>query len=139
MLSSTATYALRAMLYVARHETDGPVRVGDVAVALDLPQNYLAKVLHALARGGLLRSTRGKRGGFRLAKPPDHTTVHTVVWQFDGITTRRTCLLGRHDCSDRHPCPAHGRWRAIAEEIARFFRETTLGQLLDGHGQEVRS
>jgi Rrf2 family transcriptional regulator, iron-sulfur cluster assembly transcription factor len=136
MLSSTATYALRAVLYVARHEDAGPVRVGDVAAALDLPQNYLAKVLHALARGGLLHSTRGKRGGFRLAKAPAQTALHSVVRQFDQITTRRTCLLGRHDCSDRHPCAAHGRWRAIAEATALFFRETTLEHLLDGQGAE---
>jgi Rrf2 family protein len=134
MLSSTAEYAVRAVLYVAGHQAEGPVRVGDVAAALDMPQNYLAKVLHELARSGLLLSTRGKRGGFRLAKPADHIALHTVVSQFDGITTRRTCLLGRHDCSDRHPCPAHGRWRAIAEDTARFFRETTVGQLVDGHG-----
>lgn len=137
MLSSTAGYALQAVLYVARHETEGPVRVGDAAAALGLPQNYLAKVLHQLARSGLLLSTRGKRGGFRLAKTADHIALHAVVSRFDAISTRRTCLLGRHECSDRHPCPAHPRWRAIAEETARFFRETTVGQLLDGHDAVV--
>jgi Rrf2 family iron-sulfur cluster assembly transcriptional regulator len=131
MLSSTARYALRAVLYVARHEADGPVRVGDMAAALDLPHNYLAKVLHELAHSGLLRSARGKHGGFRLAKSPDHIALHTVVGRFDGVATRRACLLARQDCNDRHPCPAHGRWRGIAEETARFFRETTVGQLLD--------
>jgi Rrf2 family protein len=132
MLSSTAEYALRAVLYVAQHEGDGPVRMADVAAALDLPQNYLAKVLHELARSGLLRSARGRRGGFRLAKPADHIALHTVVGRFDGIDTRRTCLWGHHDCSDRHPCPAHGRWRPIAEAMAHFFRETTVGELLAG-------
>ncbi len=133
MLSSTAAYALRAVLYVARHEAHGPVRVGDAAAALGLPRNYLAKVLHDLARGGLLLSTRGKYGGFRLARPPDHIALHSVVARFDGVTTRRTCLLGLHECNDRRPCAAHGRWRAIAEETARFFRDTTVGELLDGH------
>jgi Rrf2 family iron-sulfur cluster assembly transcriptional regulator len=132
MLSSTAAYALRAVLYVARHQAEGPVCVGDAAAALGLPQNYLAKVLHELARGGLLLSTRGKRGGFRLAKAPHHIALHTVVGRFDAIGTRRTCLLGRRDCSDRHPCLAHARWRAIGEETARFFRDTTVAQLLDG-------
>lgn len=139
MLSSTAAYALRAIVYVARHETSGPVRVGEVAAALALPQNYLAKVLHELARSGVLRSSRGKYGGFRLARPAAHLTLHSVVGQFDGITTRRTCLLRHHECSDQSPCPAHDQWRPIAEETARFFRETTLDQLLDGHAAATPS
>ena len=137
MLSSTAAYALRAVLYVAGTEAGGPVRVGEAAQALGLPQNYLAKVLHELARSGLLRSTRGKYGGFRLARSPADIALHSVSERFDGITTRRTCLLGRGDCSDRHPCLAHARWRAIGEDTARFFRETTVGQLLDGQGAAV--
>lgn len=139
MLSSTATYALRAVLYVAQHQAEGPVRVGDAAAALGLPQNYLAKVLHELARGGLLLSTRGKRGGFRLAKPPHHIALHAVVGRFDAISTRRACLLGRRDCSDRHPCPAHTLWRAIGDETARFFRDTTVGELLHGAAAPVPS
>ena len=68
MLSSTAEYALRAVLYVAQHAAGGPVRVSEIASALKLPQNYLSKILHELTKSGILVSTRGKHGGFQLAR-----------------------------------------------------------------------
>jgi Rrf2 family protein len=130
VLSGTAEYALRAVVYIARRPGGEPVRATDLAQAIAVPRNYLSKILHGLSRAGVLRSTRGKRGGFRLAVPPEDLPLLRVVSVFDDVTARRTCLLGRPECSDRRPCPVHHRWKAASEEIARFFRETTLGDLL---------
>ncbi len=129
MLSGTAEYALRAIVYLAQHP-EGPVRAGDLAAAASVPQNYLSKVLHELARQGVLTSSRGKHGGFRLAIDPERLTLQRVVAPFDEVTQRKRCVLGRPECSDRRPCPAHHRWKSVAEEINRFFRETTVADLL---------
>ena len=131
ILSRTAEYALRAVLYVARHADNGLVRVGDVAQALTIPRNYLSKILHALARAGVLTSTRGKTGGFRLAVSADRLSLGDVVQEFDALEDRRQCLLGRPACSDRQPCAAHEKWKRTAESVASFFRETTVADLLE--------
>ena len=68
MLSRTSQYALRAILYLADQPVERSVRAIDVAENLDVPANYLSKILHTLARSGLLISERGPRGGFRLAR-----------------------------------------------------------------------
>jgi Rrf2 family protein len=129
VLSQTAEYALRAVLYLAeRGETD-PVRVGEMARALGLPQNYLSKTLHALVRSGVLSSVRGPQGGFRLARPAARLPLAVVVAPFDVITERRRCLLGRPECSDRGACAAHHAWKRTADHVARFFRDTTIGDL----------
>ena len=78
-ISGTSQYAIRAVVYVATHGTDAPVRVGPIATALDVPQNYLSKTLHILARAGVLRSLRGPRGGFQLAIPPARLTLARVA------------------------------------------------------------
>jgi Rrf2 family protein len=105
-----------------------------------VPETYLRKVLHELVRAGVLRSSRGKRGGFQLAVPPDRLTLLTVVSRFDHFTDRRRCLLGRPRCSDAAPCPAHGRWKAIAEQLARFFGTTTVADVLaDGSSPRRRA
>jgi DNA-binding IscR family transcriptional regulator len=52
------------------------------------------------------------------------------VQPFDDFSGPRSCLLGRPRCSDRNPCPAHNRWKGISEQVATFFRTTTLGDLL---------
>ena len=127
MLSQTAQYAMRAMIYLGEREGRGPVRVDEVAEALDVPRNYLSKILHALVKRGLLSSMRGPRGGFYLARQADGVTLLEVVEPFDDIEARRTCLLGKKECSDRRPCAVHAQWKATATEVARFYRETTLG------------
>jgi len=131
MLSQTAEYALRAVLYVAQHG-DRLVQAGEMARALRIPRNYLSKIVHALAREGVLESTRGKSGGFRLAQAPDRLYVVQVVSPFDRLGEVRHCLLGRPRCSDRAACAAHTRWKEVAERVAAFFRETTLAELLEG-------
>lgn len=131
MLSSTAEYALRAVLYVTQH-AGTPVRVGEIASALKLPQNYLSKILHELTKSGVLVSTRGKHGGFQLARPANRLSLHAVVSRFDPIETRRACLLGARSCADRHACAVHWRWKALSDQLVRFFRDTTVAELLAG-------
>ena len=130
MLSGTAEYALSAVVHIARQRGDAPVTANELSNALAVPRNYISKVLHELVRAGVLKSTRGKRGGFRLAVKADELPLLRVVSLFDGIGERRRCLLGRPECSERNPCPVHYRWKAVAEEIARFFNETTVADVL---------
>jgi len=130
MLSQTAEYALRASLWIAEHPDRAPVRVGDLAEALNIPQNYLSKTLHLMARAGVLQSIRGKHGGFRLARPAARTPLIEIVQPFERLGDTRACLLGRAVCSDAAPCQAHDRWKRVKEITASFFRDTTLADLI---------
>ncbi len=94
--------------------------------ALGIPRNYLSKILHALARGRLLESTRGPRGGFTLAREPASIVLQEVVEVFDDIGSTSRCLLGRPQCSDGNPCPVHGRWKELSGSMMAFFRDTTV-------------
>jgi Rrf2 family protein len=136
MLSNTAESALRAVLYLARHAQEHAVRVDEMAEALAVPRNYLSKTLHILAKRGVLASTRGPRGGFMLGVPASELTLNAIVEPFDPIEARKTCLLGRKKCSDRDPCTVHWRWRSIADQIANFFQQTTVGDLIADQGRE---
>jgi Rrf2 family protein len=97
---------------------------------VDVPRNYLGKILHELVRAGILMSLRGKHGGFQLAMGSEDLPLIRIVSLFDEIGEQRTCLLGRAECSDRDPCPMHGRWKATAEEITNFFGHTTIADVL---------
>lgn len=138
MLSQTAEYALRAVLYLADGHGRDPVSVEVVARALGLPRNYLAKTLHTLVKAGVLESSRGPRGGFELGVPPDELTLLQVVEPFDALSDRANCLLGRAECDDDNPCAAHARWKSVSEEVAAFFGRTTVGDLVRDSGEEVR-
>jgi len=132
MFSNTTEYALRAVIYIAQHQEPGPVSGHVVAQALDAPPNYMAKTLHGLVRAGVLVSTRGKHGGFRLADPAAEVRLLDVASVFEEIDERRRCLLGRPQCRDDQPCPMHERWKPLAEGFAEFLRETTVADLMTG-------
>lgn len=127
-LSDTAEYALKAAIYLARREGEW-VRVDELAAQTRVPRNYLSKTLHVMAREGVLRSARGPQGGFQLARPAADTTVLSVVALFEDVGLGRRCVLGRPTCSDVRPCPAHDRWKPVAERIRDFLRDTTLEAL----------
>src|SRR3990170_1836531 len=105
-LNSTSQYAIHAVLYVAEHDGHGPVRV----------------------EAGVLRSTRGPKGGFRLADRPERLVLARVIAPFEPVAARR-CLVGRPDCGGAHPCLAHHRWKDIAEAVGDFFEHTSVADL----------
>ncbi|HUH13049.1 MAG TPA: Rrf2 family transcriptional regulator [Longimicrobiales bacterium] len=133
-MSRSAEYALRAVLFIAQRPEGSPHRANEVAKALEVPRNYLQKVLHTLAKHGVLRSVRGPAGGFSLSEPPERLALRAVVDPFDSGPERRLCLLGRLDCCDDNPCSAHGQWSGVAEQVGSFFRDTTVADLLGGNG-----
>ncbi|GMV10013.1 MAG TPA: Rrf2 family transcriptional regulator [Gemmatimonadaceae bacterium] len=128
-ISGTAQYAIRAVVHLALHGREEPLRVDAIAEALEVPRNYLSKTLHALARAGVLRSGRGPRGGFQLAEDPQALTLARVTAPFDDVGTRR-CLLGRTTCNWNNPCSVHPRWEAVSLALLEFFRTTTVADLL---------
>ncbi len=136
VLPQTGRYALNAVAYIAG-AGDNPVRVGEIAEALDVPQNYLSKTLHRLAQTGVLDSTRGPRGGFRLAVPAGELTLARVLASF-GMSDQANCLLGRPECRDHAPCKAHWRWKTVGQQVNTFFSETTVADLLKPEPAERR-
>ncbi len=128
MLSQTAVYALKAALYLAEKDPGTPVPVDDISRSLEVPRNYLSKILHVLARSGLLTSTRGPGGGFQLARSAEEVTLNAVIERFDDVGTHG-CLLGRGECRDDDPCLAHKHWKGISAEVKRFFQETSIAEL----------
>lgn len=129
LLSQTAEYALRAVIHIAQHAGDGPVRANAIAPALGVPANYLAKTLHQLVRAGVLRSARGPQGGFRLARPAAALTIAQIVACFTDTGERR-CLLADRPCGEDPGCPVHARWRPVAAHMYGFLGTTTIADLL---------
>ena len=129
ILSQTAVYALKAVMYLAEAGDEELARVDDIAEALDVPRNFLSKILHALVRACLLSSARGPRGGFRLSVDAAKLTLEQVIDPFDEVVARSPCLLGRPRCSDANPCAAHERWSVVSAAVRAFFRDTTVEQL----------
>ena len=92
MLSQTAEYALRAMVYLAMN-SDSPQVTERIAIGTKVPASYLSKVLQSLSRAGLVNSQRGLGGGFTLSQPPQSTTILEIINAVDPIKRIETCPL----------------------------------------------
>lgn len=119
-------------MYLSEVREEGRARVEEIANKLGVPRNYLSKILHVLAREGILESTRGPHGGFRLTRPGTEVSLASVVGHFDDLAAGGGCLLGRETCSEADPCAAHARWKSIAESVSCFFQETSVAELSGG-------
>ena len=128
VLSQTAKYGIRALLHLAKNRTR-PLLSKEIATDLNIPVFFLAKILQDLARYGLLRSYKGPRGGFELARPPDKIKLIEVVQAIEGVNFGKECLLTALPCSDKNPCDLHGRWAQIRKGILQMLHEETLEQL----------
>lgn len=125
MLSLTCQYALRAMVYLARHEADWPIPGREIAGQVGVPAKYLSKILGDLVREGVLDGAPGKRGGFRMRRPARQTTLADVLRPFEP-RERRACPFGNQECSDDHPCLAHDQWKKVLETQRRFLERTSV-------------
>lgn len=129
MLSRTGIYALQAAMHLAQQPPEALTSASVMAEHLAVPSNYLAKVLNRLTREGILESTRGARGGYRLAVPAEALSVADVVSPFEEPRTAKLCLLGG-PCNDQDPCTAHRRRLEWHEARQSILRETTVAELL---------
>ena len=132
MLSSTSDYALRAILVLAQATDGRPLRADQIARATASPANYLAKTLNALAKAGLVNSTRGPFGGFVLAIPAAELSLARIIDCFDEPRPQTRCLLGSTPCDGKRPCTAHQRWTAINNARRAALADTTVADLLGG-------
>lgn len=128
MLSQTAEYALRAVVYLATR-TGRPCTTEEVADRTRVPAAYLAKILQGLSKAGLVRSQRGVGGGVSLARRPAEVTLLDVVSAVEPIKRPRACPLGAGGL-DAGLCRLHARVDEAMAAVEQTFADTTLAELL---------
>lgn len=129
MLNQSAEYAVRVAVRLAKLEPGVWAQANDLAADVDVPANYLSKILHQMAAAGVLESRRGRGGGFRLGRPADAITMAEVVTPFDPPARYRDCLLGGSRCNAATACEAHAQWKPIADRVLAFLNATTVAQM----------
>ncbi len=131
-ISEAASLALHTMVYLAAD--DGRlVTTHEIGEALRVSEAHLAKVLQRLARVGLVDSTRGPKGGFRLAKAGDSISLLEVYETIEGPLTDTVCLLGEPVCQGEK-CILGGLLETVNRQAREYLAGTTLADLTDVYG-----
>lgn len=136
MISSTAEYALRAVVHLAMHP-DAPCTSKEIAETTKAPPGYVSKVLQDLARAGLVVAQRGPNGGFSLALPPERISVLDAINAVDPIRRITTCPLGIPSHGTRL-CRLHDKLDHAIAEFERVFRESTIADMIEPSRQGTR-
>ncbi len=123
-VSEAASLALHATAVMAGAHGER-VTARRMASALGVSEAHLSKVLQRLTRAGLVRGTRGPRGGFRLTRPARQISLREVYEAIEGSMEVEHCLLGVSVCGQRK-CPVAGLFEKLGREMIRVLGKTTL-------------
>jgi Rrf2 family protein len=126
-ISEAASMALHAMAGLAQ-EPERALTTGAMASRLGVSEAHLSKVLQRLARVGLVRSTRGPKGGFRLARASDQISLREVYETIEGPLQARTCLLEVPACDQQH-CILGDLLPTISHLVADYLGNTRLSDV----------
>lgn len=137
--SSKAEYGVRLMVELGRQEGDQPTSLKAIAEAEDLPLSYLEHVVASLKKAGLVESSRGAHGGYRLARPSDAIAMDEVVLALEGSIAPMECFTeappGKVACSHHgeasHACSTRLLWMRVQMGIVQALQGTTLAELVE--------
>lgn len=133
-LSTKGRYGLRAMIDLAQKQNgtdaDAPVLMSDIARRQDVSRKYLHALLIPLKNAGLVRSTRGVKGGYSLAKPPTKITLNEILTALEGDLSIIDCVWRHSGCARKKKCSARKVWCNINTVLKDKLCSITLDQIV---------
>lgn len=129
LLHRSGQVAMQAALVLALEVPAAPRRARELGLQLGVPPTYLVKVLHELARAGVLRSVRGPAGGFQLARPAREIYLWDVLAAVEPVAQLKTCLLGLGACDGEVTCPLHNDWAQVRNQLVALLQKKTLADI----------
>ena len=124
-------YGVRALVDLAMHRQNAPVRASEIASRTMIPEPYLAQVLHALGRAGMVRSQRGPQGGHALAVEPDEISLNAVMDCLGARENLVACLEDLKMCIHVPSCAQREVWQEVELAVYRILSSKTIGDLVD--------
>ena len=136
MISTKGRYALRIMLDLAQHETDGYISLKSVSERQAISLKYLELVIAMLHKANLVDSMRGKEGGYRLSKDPSEYSIGSILKVMEKTLALVACMsCGETACSNKENCLTLPLWQQLDQIIDTYLESVTLKDLLDGNVQ----
>ncbi|MCI8496830.1 MAG: Rrf2 family transcriptional regulator [Clostridiales bacterium] len=138
-ISTKGRYALRLMLDLAQQEGDRYISLKEISSRQGISVKYLEQIIGNLCKAGLVQSSRGAQGGYRLTRPPGEYTIGAVLRTTEGNLSPVACLDQQpNQCSRCDDCITLEFWTGLARVIDEYVDGTTLQDLIDRHqGQEA--
>ena len=131
LISTRGRYALRVLIDIAEHQADGRLRLKEVAQRQEISEKYLEAILKVLVKEGVLIGIRGKGGGYRLSRTPDHFSVRAILQLTEGSLAPVPCLDDSSvTCTRAAECRTIELWQGLNQVICDYLDRYTIADLM---------
>jgi Rrf2 family protein len=135
-LSTRARYGTKALLELSLHWGKGPVLLKDIAQRQQIPLPYLEHLIRPLVKEGIIKSTRGTRGGISLLKPPKEVRLSEVILLLEGSIAPVACVDNPKLYTRSDRCVTHDIWVEVKKAVEGVLESTTLEDLVEQQRQK---
>jgi len=135
-LSTRTRYAVRAIIELAQNDNNKPLQLKIIAQRQDISVKYLEQLMAVLRSAGFVRSIRGSKGGYVLAKAPNQIKLNDVMHRLEGTVATVECVENDDYCSRSADCAARYLWMQVEKAIDKVLEEITLQDLVDKAKEE---
>ena len=130
-ISTKGRYGTRAMVYLGENFGKEPVSLRELAEEEDISVKYMEQIVPLLKKSGLIRSTRGARGGYVLSRRPEKISLGDILVALEGRWSLVECLTDEKLCDRTHECITYEIWQDIQTAIDRILDSTTLAKMIN--------
>ena len=133
MISTRGRYALRMLVDMAEHRTEGYLPLKEIAERQCISEKYLESIVKTLVQNHILTGLRGKGGGYRLTREPDQYTVASILRLTEGTLAPVSCLENDDACGKTCDCASRLVWRRLQTSIEQAMDAMTLSDMLNDY------
>jgi Rrf2 family cysteine metabolism transcriptional repressor len=130
-LSTRTRYGTRALLELALHKGEGPIFLKEIARQQQISLPYLEHLVAPLISGGIIRSTKGPRGGISLARKPEEIKLSEITQLLEGSVAPVECVNSPEVCNRSGTCATRDIWSRLKEAMDGVLESTTLQDLVE--------
>jgi Rrf2 family protein len=136
-ISTKGRYSLRILVDLAEHKNDGFVSLKDISQRQGISKKYLEQLVTLLNHPDILRTNRGNKGGYMLAKEPNQYTIGQILRITEGGLFPVVCLEdGQNQCKRKDYCKTLSLWRGLEKVINKYLDSVTIQDIMDNYGGE---
>src|SRR5512136_3365708 len=130
-LSTKIRYGSRAMVELASHYGEGAIELKEIAKKENISPKYLEQVIVPLRTAGLVKSVRGSKGGYTLARPPSDISLREIFEGLEGPVNLVDCLVDPEACQRTSTCVTREIWKEVSDLIEKVFGSVTLEEMVN--------
>ncbi|HHW94382.1 MAG TPA: Rrf2 family transcriptional regulator [Mogibacterium sp.] len=138
MVSTKGRYAMTVMVDIAKNSNGKYVSLADIARRENLSNKYLESIISILIKGGMLKSLRGKNGGYKLTREPKDYNISEILRLTEGTLASVNCIMQEGvTCDKAATCSTLPLWTGLDMVIESYLGSITLKDIIDGNRKKM--